>query len=138
MSYNLRWLFALTAFVALILCTYKADAPRIYGYANRAPLLAAGFSRIRLKETHGVSLVAMHTTAMIIGASTLAIQSCYLTYFTNSQGYFVGGGWFSVVAAAVFGLIIGALVGVVDTLLYIVAQAVCVITRDLSAQDRSA
>ncbi len=136
--FGLRWLFVLTAVVAVILYAYKADA----GYAFVAtliglPLLAAGFSRIRLKETHAVSLAAMYTSAMLISASTMAIQSCYLTFFTSSNGYLVGGGWLSVVGSAVLGLIIGVAVGVVDMLLYVVAQAFCVIARALSAPDRS-
>jgi len=136
--FGLRWLFVLTAVVAVILYAYKVDP----GYASKAaliglPLLAAAFSRIRLKETHTVSLAAMYTSAMIISASTMAIQSSYLTYFTSPQGYLVGGGWLSVVVATVLGLIIGFAAGVVDMLLYVVAQAFCLIARALSAPDRS-
>ncbi len=136
--FGLRWLFALTAVVAVILCAYKADAGCAFvATLIGLPLLAAGFSRIHLKETHAVSLAAMYTSAMTISASTLAIQSCYLTFYTNSTGYLVGGGWLSVVGSAVLGLIIGVAVGVVDMLLYFVAQTFCVIARALSAPDRS-
>ena len=69
--------------------------------------------------------------------SPMAIQSCYLTFFTSSKGYLVGGGWPSVVVSAVLGLIIGFAVGVVDMLLYVVAQAFCAIARVLSVPNRS-
>ncbi len=132
-------MFAVTALVGLILCAYRtvpsiAFMTTLFG----VPLLVAGLCRIRLKETHIMSLAAMYTTAMIVTSLATATQSLYLTFFTDSEGYLIGGGWVSVVAAAILGLVIGIIVGAIDTLLYCVASAFWAVAVNRGAHGRPA
>jgi hypothetical protein len=87
------------------------------------------FVRYSIEKTNVVSMASTFTSAVMIGGMLMAYGSYFRTFVEPSQGFLIGGGWSSVLAAAIFGSFVGSACGLFEILFYFISPSIFDLTR---------
>lgn len=121
MQFPIRLLLTLTTLVGiLIYCVTNPSQSTFLISCVPIPLALALTCRYVLLCSHKGSLLGAFVTAVLIGGTWLAWASYDQTFNKGNVGYLIGGGWSSVAASAVFGVIAGAFCGGISMSLYLI------------------
>lgn len=122
--FGIRWLFAFTLIVAVLLALANYDTQKAYFLACIVlPFFFALASRFAAGTKNGIAVTTAILTAIMIGSLLMAYGSYYHTFTKPSVGILVGGGWTSVFASSIVGGMVGGVTGVIAMVLYLIVAA---------------
>jgi len=93
------------------------------------PCVIGLFVRYSLKKSNALSMTSTFVSAIVTGGMLMAYGSYFLTFVEPSQGILIGGGWSSVMAAAMFGAGVGFVCSLLAILFYSISTSVIDLIR---------